>query len=131
MGLYNFKKRFVPFIESGEKTHTIREKRKYPSKAGETLYLYEGLRTKKARKILEAECLCVEPITVKRLIRGGRMGRAVCYAVIIGEQSLSQDEIEAFAQSDGFQNFAELIDFWKAEKRQFPWSGDVIHWRKP
>lgn len=24
MGLYNFKKQFVPFILSGEKTHTIR-----------------------------------------------------------------------------------------------------------
>lgn len=28
MGLYNFKKQFVPFIEDGSKTHTIRATRR-------------------------------------------------------------------------------------------------------
>ena len=67
MGLYNFKARFVPLIESGAKTHTIRELRKHPSKPGDLLYLYEGLRTRRARRILPPVlCVKVEEIKVYR-----------------------------------------------------------------
>ncbi len=50
MGLYNFKARFVPFVLDGSKTHTIRAKRRYPAKPGDTLYLYTGLRELVAMK---------------------------------------------------------------------------------
>lgn len=49
MGLYNFQKRFVPFILSGAKTHTIRALRAHPDKPGDTLHLYTGLRQKGAK----------------------------------------------------------------------------------
>lgn len=52
MGLYNFQSRFVPFIIAGKKTHTIRAIRVHPDKPGNTLYLYTGLRTKKAKLLM-------------------------------------------------------------------------------
>lgn len=134
MGLYNFKARFVPLIESGAKTHTIRELRKHPSKPGDLLYLYEGLRTKRARRILPpVPCLKVEQIEVsRRLLDGAVIPRAIVgFTVKIDGQSLSADGIEAFARRDGFRDFEELIAFWRAQKRRFPWRGHVIHWRFP
>ena len=129
MGLYNFKARFVPMVESGEKTHTIREKRKYPSKAGETLHLYTGLRTKQARRIFSATCLKTEPIEIRRRVNmRADVEQVVLYDVIIGDQKLAGDEIEAFARRDGFTDFADMMAFWRKEKRRFPWRGDVIHW---
>jgi len=132
MGLYNFKARFVPLIESGAKTHTIRELRKYPSKAGDALYLYEGLRTKCARRILVTECIAVQPIEVYRRIAAAVDVPAVIeFGVRIAGQDLAGDEIEAFARRDGFRNFDEMIGFWREQKRRFPWHGHVIHWRFP
>jgi hypothetical protein len=130
MGLYNFKKRFVPFIESGEKTHTIRAKRKYPSKAGDMLYLYEGLRTKRARRILLTKCVRVDDIEI--FVTGWNKRIPEPKAVIwIGGLKLSEDEIEAFAQRDGFESFADMMKFWQDDRREFPLRGDVIHWRFP
>jgi hypothetical protein len=136
MGLYNFKARFVPLIESGAKTHTIRELRKYPSKPGEPLYLYEGLRTKRARRILPVvPCTAVEDIQIYRVYRltiaPGSYAAIVEFSVKIGKQDLAGDEIEAFARRDGFRDFEEMMDFWRAQKRRFPWRGHVIHWRFP
>ena len=65
MGLYNFKAQFVPFIKAGSKKHTIRAARRYPAKPGETLHLYTGLRTKKAKLIKRVECVKVEQIKIQ------------------------------------------------------------------
>lgn len=64
MGLYNFKEQFVPFILSGAKTHTIRAVRRHPDKPGNTLYLYTGLRTKKAKLLMCVDCVKVERIEI-------------------------------------------------------------------
>lgn len=153
MGLYNFQQRFVPLVESGAKTHTIREIRKYPSKPGEQLYLYEGLRTKRARRILVATCTAVEDLQVYRRAADDALAHArriahrktlpstitpskrsnsiVEFSIAINGCALSDDEIEAFARLDGFADFDELISFWRAQKRRFPWRGHLIHWRFP
>lgn len=64
MPAYSFKLRFVPMIKSGEKSQTIRAKRKYQAKPGDKLYLYYGMRTKHCKKIKEEICRNVEEIII-------------------------------------------------------------------
>jgi hypothetical protein len=120
MGLYNFQRRFVPKIRSGEKMHTIRAVRAHPDKPGNTLHLYTGLRTKKAKLLMRVPCVKVEEITIWNLRRIGVM-------VEIDGELLRSDEKEALAQRDGFANFEEMIEFWSG---RLPFSGHIIHWRK-
>ena len=121
MGLYNFKKRFAPFVLDGSKTHTIRAKRRYPSEPGETLYLYTGLRQKGAQKLREAECVRVEDIRVTER-----------QDVFIDNQQLDRDECDALAYRDGFRErgvqgaFALMMEFWEG---RLPFRGDIIHWK--
>lgn len=115
MGLYNFQPRFVPKILSGEKTHTIRAIRANPDKPQNTLHLYTGLRTKKAKLLMRVPCLKVENI----LITPGHMIR-------IDGEYLSDDEREALARRDGFESFAEMMEFWEG---RLPFLGHIIHWR--
>lgn len=64
MPLYNFKQRFVPYIMDGSKMHTIRAIRKNPAKPGDMLYLYTGLRSKYAKRLITAQCTAVKTIFV-------------------------------------------------------------------
>jgi len=125
MGLYNFQPRFVPYVEEGSKTHTIRAARKTQDKAGNTVHLYTGLRRKGARLLLRAKCTRVQSITVTR---DGD--------VIIDGTPLSADERDLFFWGDGFRPkdssqsnprgaFRMAMRFWKD---QLPFTGHIIHW---
>lgn len=115
MGLYNFQKRFVPFIEKGEKTHTIRAARKNPDKPGDIAHLYTGLRQKGARLIGRREIVKVEDIEIWE-------DGTIC----VSDAQLSPDEREQLARRDGFESFAEMILFWDG---RLPFFGHIIHWR--
>lgn len=114
MGLYNFQERFVPFIASGAKTHTIRAPRRHPDVAGSFLYLYTGLRRKGAKLLLIATCTRVQQITITAFTN-----------VMIDGQRLDDDECEALARSDGFVSFDDMMQFWEG---RLPFHGQVIHW---
>lgn len=118
MGLYNFQARFVPFIERGEKTHTIRAKRKYPDKVGNILHLYTGLRHKNARLLMRARCVMVEEIEILDLPDWGPVVR-------IDGAELDCGEAEQLAVRDGFPSFKEMLKFWEG---RLPFKGDVVHW---
>lgn len=128
MGLYNFQKRFVPFILSGEKTHTIRADRANPDKPGNKLYLYTGLRTKGAKRLAVVYCVKVEQIRIWRepveLLEG--CGDATPFAVSIDGVVLDYSEKEQLARRDGFSSFAEMMTFWDG---RLPFRGHIIHWR--
>ena len=125
MGLYGFKARFVPYVESGEKTHTIRSRRVHPDKPGDTLHLYAAPRTKQMRLLMRVPCVRVEELEIVRdyVKAVGNM-----WLFVVDGNRLSHDEIEALARRDGFASFNDMLDFWKAQKRTFPWKGDIIHW---
>jgi hypothetical protein len=126
MGLYNFKAQFVPFILDGTKTHTIRAPRRYPSKPGDTLYLYTGLRQKGARRLMLATCVRVERIDIIA-IGPGKPAR-----VFVEHERLSRDECDQLAYRDGFRDsggrgsFAQMMQFWEG---RLPFTGQIIHWR--
>jgi hypothetical protein len=121
--LLNFEKRFVPHVEDGSKTHTIRAERKRAPKVGETCHCYTGLRHKGARLLGRWPCVKVERITVTP------------HELRIDGEVLSRDERDAFARRDGFrgpQPWAEMMRYWEHEQPsagEWRFDGYVIHWR--
>lgn len=125
MGAYSFKQQFVPLVESGEKTHTIRAYRKHPDRAGSTCHLFYGMRTKHCRKLFSAPCVKVEIIEI--LVRYDP-------SIWIADMELSPEECELFAHRDGFRGdgnlgaFQAMIDFWQENHGSTVFQGHVIHW---
>lgn len=129
MGLYGFKKQFVPFILSGEKTHTIRARRANPDKPGNTLHLYTGLRQKGARLLMRVPCVKVEEIEIRET--GHRYSAKLTdVAIRIDGVELDQGEMELLARRDGFVSLASMMRFWQEPKNRLPFRGHIIHWRK-
>lgn len=122
MGLYNFQKRFVPFILDGRKTHTIRAMRANPDKPGNTLHLYSGLRQKGARLLMRVPCVKVEEITIDACGHECNCDGSI----VIDGVELNASECEALARRDGFENFDSMLDFWAG---RLPFRGQIIHWR--
>lgn len=115
MPAINFKKEFVPLVESGEKTQTIRQVRKNPIKKGDTLYLYSGLRTNYCRLIKKVECQSIVDIEISDMIRIAGMGIT------------DYKEALEFAREDGFK---DLKSFWQIFKNHYklPFKGVIITW---
>jgi hypothetical protein len=117
MPAYSFQKQFVPFVESGEKTHTIRGKRKNRPKPGQTFYGYYAMRTKQCRKLIQSTITRVQDIEIIL----GPFGMEIT----IDDERLSPDEIVALARRDGFDSASSMEKFWNG---RYPFSGDLIHW---
>lgn len=127
MGLYNFKEQFVEPIVSGLKRQTIRAERRYPDKPGNTMHLYTGLRTKHVHLIGTAICTSVDPVEIwDHLSPDDPAGIKVFH----GE--LSPVQRDAFAYSDGFKDWAEMLQFWRALPRFHGrgFYGAVYRWEK-
>ena len=117
MPAYNFKKQFVPLIESGEKRQTIRALRKdgRKPKVGKTLYLYTGMRTKDCRKLKEVVCKSVTRIVI---------GRGY---LRLNEVFLHSFEKLQIAFADGFKTYQEFQNFFE-ETHGLPFRGYLIGW---
>lgn len=125
MPLLGFIKEFAPSVELGleqpehpeAKRQTIRARRKdgRDPKAGDTLYLYTGLRTKSCRKLGEAKCLGASDI----LITGKHVFLEGCH--------LNHDEMAALAKADGFQSLYAFHNFFR-ENHGLPFRGLLIKW---
>ena len=115
MPAYNFKEKFVDAVSDGTKSQTIRPPRKRPTRVGETLYLYTGMRTKNCRLLREAVCISITPIKI--FDRSIMVDWAFCdYAEAI-----------ALARADGFDGIFQLIDFFEAQYG-LPFKGKLIRW---
>lgn len=115
MGLYNFRPRFEEPIVRGLKTHTIRARRKYPDKPGDTMHMYIGLRQKGARLLMRRPCVKVQEIEIWE--RG----------VVIDGITLDHAERDALAVSDGFSSgWLEMLAFWEG---RLPFKGNIFHWK--
>lgn len=125
MVAYSFKPRFVPKIEAGEKSQTIRGHRLRHARPGEPVQLYTGMRTKACRRIGETPCLEVIPVILGFHRQFGPLN------FIVGGQHLGTDGMEDFARADGFgeTGFAvlEMTEFFLAEYP--PPSGDLLDFR--
>lgn len=119
MPAYNFKRQFVPKILDGSKIHTIRRRRKNPTKDGDILYLYTGMRTKQCELIMQTKCSAILPIEV---VRG--------YGVTLDGNLLSDEDTIKLALADGFEDVFKFFDFFD----QYPYEVvskelEIIYWR--
>jgi uncharacterized protein YqfB (UPF0267 family) len=122
MVAYSFQPRFVPLIESGTKTQTIRADRKRHARPGETLQLYTGMRTRSCRLIREAECVSVTPI---------RLDFERTQSIVIGEEDalMTPCARDLFARRDGFTDWLDLVAFWRRHHPDIDvFSGVLIRW---
>ena len=121
MPAFNFKHRFARKVETGEKLHTVRAPRKDQRrpKVGAPFYAYEGMRTRKCRKLLESTISAVQDILIEE---NGRF--------MVGGQWISVDQAHALAVADGFTSANEMFEFFKAE-HGLPFIGHLIHWTYP
>lgn len=120
MPLYGFQKQFAPMILNGSKPHTIRRKRKRPTKVGDVLYLYTGLRTKSCQFLLEDTCKKVVPVAIFPEIGQVRLNGRL----------LQLHELLHFAVQDGFANYMEFFKFFERYPREVRERElEVIYWR--
>lgn len=120
MPAYSFQQQFCSPVERGDKTHTIRGKRKHRPKPGQPFYGYYAMRTKQCRKLIESTITRVQDIEIIL----GPFGMEI---TLDGER-LSPDEIVALAKRDGFDSAASMEKFWVG---RYPFEGDIIHWKFP
>jgi hypothetical protein len=126
MGLYNFQKRFVPFILSGKKQHTIRATRKHSDTPGNICHLYTGLRVKGATMLL-GRFPCTRVETIEIVSGCSEDDTCNCSAIVlVAGVELDKTEREKLAKLDGFKTFAEMAQFWKG---RIPFAGHIIHWK--
>lgn len=118
MPAYNFQERFAPAVESGEKRQTIRRRRKRRTRVCETLYLYTGMRSKRCRLLMEAECVEVCPVEF-----GDGGVNLDGWSMLAGSPNA-----DAFARADGFGTFEEMRE-WFRERYGLPFRGELIRWR--
>lgn len=110
----NFSPQFAGPVERGEKRQTIRRTMK--CKIGDKLQLYTGQRTKACRKIGDAVCKEILPVSI------GRGTLEVNGSVYMS------DTAAAFARADGFADYGDMW-LWFSERYDVPvFSGYVIKW---
>jgi hypothetical protein len=145
VGLYNFQKRFVEYIELGlaqpdhpnAKLHTIRARRNREDKPGDTMHLYVGLRRPGARLIARVPCVRVEhfEIVMKEQVldvRRGKGGFAYTAEVFIADDRLADSEADALAKHDGFPGgLQEMVQFWHKNHGLGRFCGRIYHWGRP
>jgi hypothetical protein len=134
MVAYSFQRQFVVPIQQGlgidnidlgvvPKRHTIRADRKRHARPGEELQLYRGMRTRGCFLIGRARCTSISTITL--VFRGEAIG-----VWIDGTRTAASLRARnAFARSDGFNDWAGLVEFWKENHGPLgSWDGVIIRW---
>ncbi|NUQ86290.1 MAG: hypothetical protein HUU11_16415 [Anaerolineales bacterium] len=123
MPAYNFQRQFVKPILEGNKPHTIRRRRKRPTKVGDVLYMYTGLRTKKARLFAEAVCIDVVPVTIYPF-RGEVW-------MTVNDLPIWMDglEMRRLARRDGFESVSDFFEFFERYKKECLDDFEIIWWK--
>lgn len=137
MPAYSFKERFVPMILDGTKRQTIRALRtgrQGHAMAGDTVYLYFGMRTKWCKKLGESKCTGSQPIEILQ------NGEIWLYDNQLRLNAIRITDKNAFAWDDGFRPegstrenparaFDLMITFWM-RTHSLPFKGWVIYWEE-
>lgn len=116
--------RYMPGQLIRPKMQTIRAQgRRRHAKPGEALQHYHGMRSPKCFKIGDARCKAVDGIRL--YIHAG-------WIEIKGASELRKGrQLDAFAQKDGFEDWAGMRAFWLEEhegKQLGPFCGVLIQW---
>ncbi len=138
--LLGFKPRFAAFVEEGTKQHTIRPKRRWRGRVGETCHCYVNPRQKTMRLLGRWECVRIEEIQISFLQTRNEVNGQIWIEGVM----LAPDEQNAFAWRDGFRSrgpesaFSEMLEHWLGKNPElrsmkpgesYSFEGDIIHWR--
>jgi hypothetical protein len=118
-----YRNRFIRPIQLKIKRHTIRRERKRPIIAGDYLshrHWAGKAYDSKQIEIANGTCTAVFPILVTEL--GYLIGDGS------GQMKTDPEELNEFAVSDGFADWADLMAYYRAEKVALPFRGEIIHW---
>lgn len=126
MVAYSFQAQFIDPIRSGRKRQTVRAigKRRH-ARPGDQLQLYTGMRTRSCRLQARAVCADVQPIRIEfSTMYPGDVVR-------IGDgPRIWQGDLDPFAQSDGFDSWQAMRDFWsKHHPHVLQFYGVIIFWK--
>lgn len=119
MVAFNFQPEFVPDIESGKKTQTIRQKAK--GRAGDLAQLYTGQRTKACRKIITPDPTLILVDYVA--IRPGYL--------TFGNAAKHPRDIDECAAMDGFASYKEMVQWFQDRYRVHSFVGFLHRWELP
>ncbi len=139
MPALNFQEQFADAVEAGlfdlrgeprpgrligvrPKFQTIRlyRKDKRDPLPGQMLYHFTAQRTKQSRRLGQAECTGVDPISIDSPGSNG---------LLLGSITGIECEPDEFARDDGFTDFAAMLD-WVAKTHGFPFKGQLTRWGK-
>ena len=129
MPAYNIKEQFAPLVEAGTKRQTIRPPRKRPTRVGDTLYLYTGMRTKQCRKLREETCTSVWKIEIATPSQIFMFGEPLSPDLASRRRwQLGYDDMLAIAIADGFENDIIAMTSFFQQQYGLPFTGEVIRW---
>lgn len=126
-----FQRRFVDAILRGEKWHTIRPNPKRKILRGDTASLRywtgQPYRSKQ-KKIMEVDVIRVEGVRIqlRPMLVGGYLTDHL--EIFVGGKRLTTLEQIHLAFSDGFDNRADLVNWFRRE-HGLPFEGILIKWR--
>ncbi|KQZ87276.1 hypothetical protein ASD64_07200 [Mesorhizobium sp. Root157] len=100
MVAYSFKAMFSPQIIAGSKLQTVRADRKRHARPGEPVQLYQGMRTRHCRKLVDPDPICTATRRIE--IATTVLIDDMIATILIDGIPLRPAEIEAFACADGF-----------------------------
>lgn len=126
MVAYSFQREFIEPTWSGRKRHTIRAvgKRRH-ARPGDKVQHYVGMRTKQCRLFARSVCDVTLPI---RLTFSRKPSED--FVQIEGKPVISGADLDAFAQSDGFESWAAMRVFWKVKHGNSAWfDGVIVYWK--
>lgn len=125
MPAYNFQRRFAPLIRQGVKRSTIRRRRKdgRDAKAGETLYLFTGMRTKKCTRLLETRCEKVSRIRIRQYERSAHAKIDLSRRRLLAGDPL----LTSLWQNEGFDSLKDMLA-WFRKNHGLSFSGLLIEW---
>ena len=128
MVAYNFQKQFADAVESGKKKQTIRAPRKNGhAKVGDKLQLYTGMRRKgHCRKLRDAVCSGASSVKIEDHHLRIEIEQDH-YCLLSYAEPDSQDDMERFAQADGFDSWEAMRD-WFEQQHSLPFEGVLIMW---
>ena len=117
----NFKKRFSSAIETGEKRQTIRAPRKDGRipRPGDDLRLYTGMRTSQCQRLTDATCTAIASVLI--------VEHGSDWMIYLDGRKLSLAEQIEFAKDDGFETWAEFLEFFN-KVHGLPFAGLMIRW---
>lgn len=139
MVAYSFAPQFIAPIEARTKLQTVRGHRRRHARVGEPIQLYTGMRTKQCRKLVDPDPICIRVWDIRIAVDAAECRKIG--AITLEGTLLTQPEMEAFAQSDGFTADADasalrrMGEFWlKAHEnlgQEFLFDGVVLRWEWP